>query len=426
MKLLTIIFCLFLVFAFNNESYSQFDLGKTLKKKLEKKAERETNKAIDKGIESTEEAIMNSGEESENENQTKTDKTDKKNSENSTDNSEIEISQSEIQDNEKLKIWSKYDFIAGDKVIFQDDLIGEENGEFPSRWDLTSGSAEIANLGNEKVIYFSNSKTIILPLMDKKNFLPDVFTIEFDIYLDELATRRSNQYVLRFFEGAGGWANIDGARRHSIIISWNEVRMDKLGSKTADFNDEKKSWKGKWKRVAISFNERSLKVYLDQERMLNVPNLGYKPQMFSIGCNYDARYIKTSSIKNVRVNEGGKKLYDRVMADGKFVTTGILFDVNKSTIKSESMGTINEIVNMMKEHPDLNFSVEGHTDSDGDNSSNQKLSEDRSAAVKNILIQSGIDASRLKTKGWGESKSLNKNLTPEEKANNRRVEFIKL
>src|SRR5574338_391482 len=423
MKSLTIIFCLILVLAFSNESYSQFDLGKTLKKKLEKKAERETNKAIDKGIESTEEAIMNSVEEGENVNQTKT---DKKTSENLIDNTEVETSQSEIQDDEKLKIWSKYDFVAGDKVIFQDDLAVEENGEFPSRWDVTSGSAEIANLGNEKVIYFSNNKTIILPLMDKKNFLPDVFTIEFDIYLDELATRRSNQYVLRFFEGVGGWANIDGARRHSIIISWNEVRMDKLGSKTADFNDEKKSWKGKWKRVAISFNERSLKVYLDQERMLNVPNLGYKPQMFSIGCNYDARYIKTSSIKNVRVNEGGKKLYDRVIADGKFVTTGILFDVNKFTIKSESMGTINEIVNMMKEPPDLKFSIEGHTDSDGDNSSNQKLSEDRSAAVKNILVESGIEASRLKSKGWGESKPLNKNITPEEKANNRRVEFIKL
>jgi outer membrane protein OmpA-like peptidoglycan-associated protein len=426
MKILIMIFSFVVILSSPFETFSQFDLGKTLKKKLEKKAERETDKAIDKGIDATEEAIMYSGAESENENQTKTDETNKKKLENSIDNSEIETYQSEIQADEKLKIWSNYDFVAGDKVIFQDDLIGEENGEFPSRWDLISGSAEIANLGNEKVIYFSNNKTTILPLMDKKNFLPDVFTIEFDIYLDELATLRSNQYVIRFFEGAGGWANIDGIRRHAIIISWNEVRMDKLGSKTADFNDEKKIWKEKWKRVAISFNERSLKVYLDQERMLNVPNLGYKPEMFSLGCNYDARYIKTSSIKNVRVNEGGKKLYDRVMADGKFVTTGILFDVNKSTIKSESMGTINEIVNMMKEHPDLKFSIEGHTDSEGDNSSNQKLSEDRSAAVKNILVESGIDASRLKSKGWGESKPLNKNLTPEEKANNRRVEFIKI
>ncbi len=422
MKILFVIFSFIFLVGLSYESNAQFDLGKKIKKKFDK----EVNKAADDAIDETVETIKKGGEvekESKDENPIDSEKKENPDTKIETGSPEDAANQNE---DEKLKMWSKYDFVAGDKVIFQDDLIAEESGEFPSRWDLISGSAEIANLGNEKVIYFANNKTTILPLMDKKNFLPDVFTIEFDIYLDELATQRSNQYVLRFFEGPGGWANIDGIRRHSIVINWNEVSMDKLGSKTADFNDEKKSWKGKWKRVAVSFNERSLKVYLDEERMLNVPNLGYKPGMFSLGCNYDDRYIKTSSIKIVRVNEGGKKLYDRVMADGKFVTTGILFDVNKSTIKSESMGTINEIVEMMKEHSELKFSIEGHTDSDGDNSSNQKLSENRAAAVKVMLIDLGIDEARLQSKGWGESKSLNNNSTPEEKANNRRVEFIKM
>jgi outer membrane protein OmpA-like peptidoglycan-associated protein len=165
---------------------------------------------------------------------------------------------------------------------------------------------------------------------------------------------------------------------------------------------------------------------MNEERMLNIPNLGFQPKMFSIGGHYDDRYIKMSAVKNIKVNEGGKKLYDRIMAEGKFVTRGILFDVNKSTIKGESMGTINEIVVMMKEHADLNFRVEGHTDGDGDESYNQKLSEERAAAVKNLLIQSGIDASRLDSKGYGESTPVDNNSTPEGKANNRRVEFIKI
>ena len=121
-----------------------------------------------------------------------------------------------------------------------------------------------------------------------------------------------------------------------------------------------------------------------------------------------------------------KKLYDRVMSEGKFVTRGILFDVNKSTIKGESMGTINEIVKLMKDHSDLKFRIEGHTDSDGDESYNQKLSEERAAAVKNMLVQSGINASRLDSKGYGEGKPINENSTTEGKANNRRVEFVKL
>jgi outer membrane protein OmpA-like peptidoglycan-associated protein len=90
------------------------------------------------------------------------------------------------------------------------------------------------------------------------------------------------------------------------------------------------------------------------------------------------------------------------------------------------MGTINEIVKMMKEHSDLKFSIEGHTDSDGEESFNQNLSEERAAAVKSILVQLGIDASRLESKGWGESKPVSENSNSEGKANNRRVEFIKI
>ena len=135
---------------------------------------------------------------------------------------------------------------------------------------------------------------------------------------------------------------------------------------------------------------------------------------------------KQALIKNIRIAKGSKKLYDRIVADGKFVTRGILFDVNKATIKPESMGVINEIVKMMKAHEDLKLRIEGHTDSDGEKSFNQDLSEKRAAAVKDVLVESGIASSRLKTKGYGESKPVNDNSTPEGKANNRRVEFVKI
>ena len=79
----------------------------------------------------------------------------------------------------------------------------------------------------------------------------------------------------------------------------------------------------------------------------------------------------------------------------------------------------------MKDNPELNFSVEGHTDSDGDNSLNQSLSDQRAKAVMNQLISMGIAENRLKYKGWGETKPMSDNNTPEGKANNRRVEFVK-
>lgn len=80
----------------------------------------------------------------------------------------------------------------------------------------------------------------------------------------------------------------------------------------------------------------------------------------------------------------------------------------------------------MQQHPELNFSIEGHTDNDGDDASNLTLSEDRAKTVMNTMVKLGISADRLTAKGWGESMPMDTNSTPEGKANNRRVEFVKM
>jgi outer membrane protein OmpA-like peptidoglycan-associated protein len=119
-------------------------------------------------------------------------------------------------------------------------------------------------------------------------------------------------------------------------------------------------------------------------------------------------------------------LFEQVVSKGMFSTKDILFDVNRATIKPQSFTTINKIATFMKEYPSISFSIEGHTDSDGDAVSNQKLSEARSEAIKQALIKFGIRDYRLKTKGYGESKPLTTNATAEGKSINRRVEFISL
>jgi len=336
---------------------------------------------------------------------------------------------------EVLKPWSKYNFVPGDKVIFQDDLGGEESGEFPSRWDLIKGNAENASFDGANVINFEN-KSIINPLMETDEYLPEVFTIEFDAYYDE---ERMGSYVyhqlykIRFWNGDshGVFREVEVSYYPLNIYRYGASMSGKVKGVKKDFKGFDESLKQKqpvWRHIAIAFNKRSLKVFVDQYRALNIPNLGFKPTMVSIE-TYTNTHIKepyVRAIKNIRIAEGGKKLYDRVMADGKFVTNGILFDVNKATIKPESMGVINEIVKMMNQHPDLKFSIEGHTDSDGSESSNQNLSESRAASVKEVLVSNGIDSSRMQTKGLGESVPIDNNTTPEGKANNRRVEFIKI
>lgn len=424
MKNSAIIISLLCILFFPINTFAQFDID--LEKKIEKKINKELNDAADDAIDETAETIKKGGDDGEDDSNKNTENPEADN--NSNTNTETNSSNDEIDQEsvEAFKIWSNYDFVAGEIVIFEDDLSGEESGEFPSRWDLLSGSAEVASLGGETVIHLTHNNSVIFPLMDKQDFLPEIFTIEFDVFFEQDGSYRTDIYKIRFFEGTHNSAKIDGKTITIIDIKWNSVKMGQFGGKTKSFTEEKKDWQPKWKHIAVAFNKRSLKLYMNEERILNIPNLGFKPQMFSIGGHFDDRYIKMSSIKNIRVNEGGKKLYDRILEEGKFITRGILFDVNKATINGESMGTINEIVKLMNEHPDLNFRIEGHTDSDGDESFNQKLSEDRAAAVKSMLVRMDINASRLESKGWGESKPLSENSTPEGKANNRRVEFIKI
>lgn len=306
-----------------------------------------------------------------------------------------------------LKAWSRYDFVAGEKIIFEDNFSGEKNAEFPSRWKLLSGNAENATFAGENVMSFVKQNSEVAPRMSVENYLPEIFTIEFDAYY-------YNKFNEAFIVKLGGGNNVS-------------VRTVKTDMRTFTGSPSESNKTAGWHHIALSYNKGALKVYFDHDRVLNIPALEGTPKNFSIqAISGGAAKGSPSVLKNVRVAEGGVPLYDRLTTDGKVITRGILFDSGKSTIKPESMGTLNEIAKMMKDHPELKLSIEGHTDSDGDDASNLQLSKDRAEAVKKTLIDLGIDGARLTTNGFGEAKPLNNNQTPEDKANNRRVEFIRL
>jgi outer membrane protein OmpA-like peptidoglycan-associated protein len=104
----------------------------------------------------------------------------------------------------------------------------------------------------------------------------------------------------------------------------------------------------------------------------------------------------------------------------------INFDSGKSTIKKESFPVVEQIIEMMKLANEINLSVEGHTDGDGSNESNLKLSEARAKSVVDAIVKGSIKSSRLSSAGFGEEKPIADNTTADGKAKNRRVELIKL
>jgi outer membrane protein OmpA-like peptidoglycan-associated protein len=86
---------------------------------------------------------------------------------------------------------------------------------------------------------------------------------------------------------------------------------------------------------------------------------------------------------------------------------------------------LRSILALLKEDAALRFAIEGHTDDQGGPKVNGPLSERRAAAVKAWLVQEGVAADRLTSKGLGQSKPIDTNGTAEGRANNRRVEFVK-
>ncbi len=394
--------------------YSQVNLKNRLKRKVEQRVNKNIDEGIDKGLDKTEEGIKDSFKNDDAEN-----KTEEKTSEQQAKSAEKGNLEPEnnSKDNDPELTWSKYDFVPGDKVIFEDNLEGEENGEFPSRWDLMRGAVEVANLDGENVIMFREGQPGIVPYLKdpQKDYLPDVFTVELDLYYPGSGTYNIFLYDRKNQKSGSptGYTDV-------------EVNSDRLtmGESTSRYPDEKLK-NARWMHIAIAYTNGKLKAYMDDTRLINIPHLDFDPKGLTL-YTYHARNDNRYYVRNVRIAEGGVKYYDRVMKEGKIIVNGIRFDVGKSTLKPESMGAINEIYKLMKEKPDLEFSVEGHTDSQGDEDFNMKLSQERAETVMNTLIKMGVSADRLKAKGWGESKPLTNNASPEDMANNRRVEFVKL
>ncbi|MCL4158686.1 UNVERIFIED_CONTAM: hypothetical protein GTU68_052706 [Idotea baltica] len=132
---------------------------------------------------------------------------------------------------------------------------------------------------------------------------------------------------------------------------------------------------------------------------------------------------KCPEVKGTVANNGCPEVTEAVQATLNEYAKTILFDTGKATIKAQSAAVLADIVGILKEYSTAKFTVEGHTDSVGSETLNQRLSDSRANSVKEYLVQNGIDAFRLSALGYGESNPIDSNKTRAGRANNRRVEI---
>lgn len=130
--------------------------------------------------------------------------------------------------------------------------------------------------------------------------------------------------------------------------------------------------------------------------------------------------------KEIPVIRASTNYYASLMKYGKIVTNDIHFEYNDIRIKAESEVIIHDLAKMMKKHPSIRLSIEGHTDNTGSAEYNLMLSDARSAEVKQALVDLGIEENRLLSNGFGEEKPAYSNETEVGRKLNRRVEFVLL
>jgi OmpA-OmpF porin, OOP family len=320
---------------------------------------------------------------------------------------------------EDMTLYTKYDFVPGNKVIFYDDLSSEEVGEFPSRWNLDQGVFEIVRRGDRNFIMCTD-EGIIIPRV-AQGALPPRYTVEVD-FVTKGQDSKGHWFFLEWFgadnEQIGEFAMKDS--RHTALRILEKDLADK--QLPADLTPGIHT-------MRVMATKSTLKCYIDHERVANVPAIeGFAPVGLRMRMDpWTDEEGNPMLLGGYRFAEGGKTLKDQLAEAGRIVTHGILFDSGSAKIKAESYKTLADIGQLLADDAALRLSIEGHTDSDGSDTSNLTLSQQRAEAVRAWLIESGkLDAGRLEFKGFGESKPIDTNDTPEGKANNRRVELVKL
>lgn len=316
--------------------------------------------------------------------------------------------------------WANYDFVPGDEILFYEDFGNDRVGDFPRRFEFIQGSFEIVDDAGERYLRAVSNGAVAIPLPRE---LPEQFTVEFPVSLTH-----GNAYV-RLTPEPAYFGRSRAYRASAVSVERTRAGIRPVGSEgplaMAPVGDSKN--RDALAMIRVMGDGDYLKVYYGERRIANVPN--------AIFPRTDKLHIAVSSaseanpilIGPMRIAAGGLDLYDRLERDGRVATQGILFATNSDRIRPESTPTLEDIATILREHPSLRLAIEGHTDADGADDYNQQLSERRAAAVKSWLVEdAGIDAGRLQTAGFGESRPAADNASPEGKQQNRRVELVRL
>lgn len=318
-----------------------------------------------------------------------------------------------------LTVSSSSDFEPGNVDFLVEDYASDHMGDFPRHFVLTQGSFDIVEWQGARYLRALSGGIFAIPL---PGTLPERFTLETSV-----SVQHGNAY-LRIMPKRALWGPDRNYRGSMVTVELSQagIRAHNEGPSATTHHDASVVTDGV-APLQVMADGAHMKVYLDGKRVANVPN--------AIFPRSDTLFVAVSSaseeypvlLGSIRIASGGADLYGALEREGRVALQGVYFDTGSDRLRPESHATLSQVGQMLSEHPDLRLSVEGHTDSQGDDNYNLDLSEKRAAAVRSYLVQEfGIESGRLSSRGLGETQPVASNDTAEGRQLNRRVELVRI
>ncbi|MGZ4068435.1 MAG: OmpA family protein [Bacteroidia bacterium] len=363
----------------------------------------------------------------------------------STDNAAPNTANNDLNDSRGagLKAYSKFDFVPGDHVLYAEDFSQDAIGEFPKLWN-TNNRGEIVTIDGLAGNWLHLKENTRYDAPHNKP-LPANYTLEYDVILDY---KDNTWYIPALNTSLSSQQVEEKGLKFSFTPGWrpHDQNLDLFTLTTTDnsnhtylkANDQvnnlltANNHKSIPLHIALWVQQERVRLWVNQEKIYDLPKAmatDVVPAFLSFsvtpykGPASDFNYY----ITNIKIAEALPDTRNKLLTEGKWVTSGIQFDVNSDGIKPQSYEVLKEIADLLKDNTTIRIKIIGHTDSDGDATKNLDLSRRRAASVKLALANEfNIDSSRMETDGMGSSQPVADNKKPEGKAQNRRVEFLKL
>ncbi len=329
-----------------------------------------------------------------------------------------------VNDREVIKL--------GANLLFEEHFTDYAINVFPSKWEdshyfktqsVFDGKAQCCGVqvSGERKFLSIPYETGLIPKMETFALLGNSFTVEYDVF-----SNPDSHFELSFYDVT---TERDGRYDYFIIGVNNDGLVEYNSWKAGVYTEHHAQYHGvfdfkRWHHVDFSYNNGVLKYFLDSTLTFVLNDCKCITPKNGSFLFYNKGEVAYANIK-IATNDAYDK-FNKILTGTKFVTHDINFASKSAVMDTKSSQYVAELAAWLVQNQKVRLQIDGHTDNNGTDAANEKLSLARANAVKAKLVAGGVDSSRLVTHGFGSEIPLEPNNTEQGRATNRRVELKKL